>query len=62
MYYKNKNNWPDIVVKMKMAFNPNGWTSRLNDTRDDPLNRFINKSYKRVFKEKDYSIFIMKSK
>ncbi|EDN66257.1 membrane protein [Beggiatoa sp. PS] len=61
-YYKNKNNWPDIVVKMKTGFNPNGWTGPLNDARDDPLNRFINQSYRRVFNGKDYSIFRMKFK
>jgi len=61
-YYKDKKNWPDIVVKMKTAFNPTGWTSPLNDVRTDPLNRFINQSYKRVFKGKDYSIFKVKFK
>jgi hypothetical protein len=61
-YYQNKNNWPDIVVKMKTGFDSNGWTGHLNDVRDDPLNRFIKQSYKLVFKGKDYSIFRTKFK
>ena len=59
-YYKDKKKWPDIVVKMKTAFNPTGWTSRLHYTHNDPLNRFIIKSYKRVFNGKDYSIWVIK--
>ena len=61
-YYQNKDNLPNMVVKMKTGFNSNGWTGYLNDVRDDPLNRFINQSYRTVFRGKDYSILKMKFK
>jgi hypothetical protein len=61
-YYQNKGNWPNIVVKMKTGFSSNGWAGRLNNARDDPLNRFINQSYRRVFNGKDYAILRMKFK
>ncbi|EDN65892.1 hypothetical protein BGP_5012 [Beggiatoa sp. PS] len=61
-YYQNKENWPDIVVKMKTGFNANGWTGPLNDARDDPLNHFIKQSYRKILTGKDYSILRRKFK